>query len=354
MGAAGLVRDIVEAGLASRRLENTLRAATGSVQSAGEAYAFMRQEANRLEPDLQTAATQFGKLSAATQGTIVQGQATRDLFKAMAEALVGFGLSQEKVAGVTKALTDIVSKNTVAMEELRGQFGDRLPGALRRVAQEMGITTATLVQVVSEGQVVAEDFVPAVTRRFQTMGKEAPTAVAQAQAALAPLGNAWFELKDSIARSGVLDAIAAIAEGLASVINRFQIFEERVAKAPSMRQRQMLRELERVGQEAAQIQAQLSGEIPLPLPSQRPALERQLVAMQEQARKLAEELGRVNGEIGRLREAEKITPDQGIDPKKLAEGAAIAAERARAEQGALQVSLQRQQELVRASFICRA
>jgi tape measure domain-containing protein len=272
----------------------------------------------------------------------------------MAEALVGFGLSQEKVAGVTKALTDIVSKNTVAMEELRGQFGDRLPGALRRVAQEMGITTATLVQVVSEGQVVAEDFVPAVTRRFQTMGKEAPTAVAQAQAALAPLGNAWFELKDSIARSGVLDAIAAIAEGLASVINRFQIFEERVAKAPSMRQRQMLRELERVDQEAAQIQAQLSGEIPLPLPSQRPALERQLVAMQEQARKLAEELGRVNGEIGRLREAEKITPDQGIDPKKLAEGAAIAAERARAEQGALQVSLQRQQELVRASFICRA
>jgi hypothetical protein len=57
MGAAGLVRDIVEAGLASQRLENTLRAATGSVQSAGEAYAFMRQEANRLEPDLQTAAT---------------------------------------------------------------------------------------------------------------------------------------------------------------------------------------------------------------------------------------------------------------------------------------------------------
>ena len=42
------------------------------------------------------------------------------------------GLSADQTSGVLLALQQMISKGTVQAEELRGQLGERLPGALPR------------------------------------------------------------------------------------------------------------------------------------------------------------------------------------------------------------------------------
>ena len=216
----GFAKELVEAGIAQQSFMLSLKAATGSSLAAGEAYTFVRTQANALGLDLQTAVKGFASLTAATQGTAIQGQQTRDLFVALSQASRVLGLSTTDLQGVITALTQIVGKGVVSMEELRQQLGERLPSVLRLTAEEMGVTVASMVKMVETGNLLAVDFIPAITRALQTMGQEAPTAAGNAQAALARLGNAFFELKVSIANSGVLEAVAAIAERIASALNQ--------------------------------------------------------------------------------------------------------------------------------------
>jgi tape measure domain-containing protein len=70
------------------------------------------------------------------------------------------GLSAEDTEGIFLALGQMISKGTVQAEELRGQLGERLPGAFNLAAQAMGVTTAQLDKMLQNGQVVAKDFLP--------------------------------------------------------------------------------------------------------------------------------------------------------------------------------------------------
>jgi len=42
----------------------------------------------------------------------------------------------------------MASKGVVSMEELRGQLGEALPGALQAAASGMGVTTVDLIKLV--------------------------------------------------------------------------------------------------------------------------------------------------------------------------------------------------------------
>ena len=53
-----------------------------------------------------------------------------------------------------------MSKGTVQAEELRGQLGERLPGAFNLAAQAMGVTTQELNKMLDNGEVLAIDLLP--------------------------------------------------------------------------------------------------------------------------------------------------------------------------------------------------
>src|SRR5690554_5387551 len=109
LGAGLLVRNIVGATTTLERINNTLRVGAGSAEGAARAYAFVRDEAQRLGLDLRTAAEQFGSLSAAARGTALQGEATREIFSAVAEAMTALGRSAEQTGGAITAIEQIIS-----------------------------------------------------------------------------------------------------------------------------------------------------------------------------------------------------------------------------------------------------
>ena len=146
------IADSVQAAINADSLARSMRAVTGDAGDAAKAMEFVSSEADRLGIGLATSEQAFVKLVAATRGTSLEGAATRDIFSGIAEAARAMGLSVEAQRGALTAIEQIISKGTVSAEELRGQLGERLPGAFRIAARAAGVTTAELGKMPPEGR----------------------------------------------------------------------------------------------------------------------------------------------------------------------------------------------------------
>lgn len=220
IGGAALARDAAQAGLALDRMQRALLAATGSSAGAADGMAFVRAEAQRLGLDLESAGQQFASLSAAARGTALEGQGARDIFSAVAEASTVMGLSADQAGGALLAIQQIISKGTVSAEELRGQLGERLPGAFQIAARAVGVTTSELGKMLQQGQVVADTFLPAFAAELRrTFGGALPDATRSAQANLNRFRTAVFEAQAAFANSGFLDGVTDGLNGFSAALN---------------------------------------------------------------------------------------------------------------------------------------
>lgn len=195
LGIGLMAREVVRATTELNRIQNTLQVATGSTEAAGEALAFVRAEAERLGLSLAPSAAQFARLSAAARGTALEGEAAREIFTAVAEASTAIGLTADQTAGALNALEQIISKGTVSAEELRGQLGERLPGAFQIAARAMGVTTSELNDLLVAGDLTAEDLLPRLAAELRaTFGPQAAAAAGNLQGNLNRLQTAVFDL----------------------------------------------------------------------------------------------------------------------------------------------------------------
>jgi lambda family phage tail tape measure protein len=133
---------------------------------------FVREEANKLGLGIMEATNAFGKLSAATEGTKLQGEKTKEIFTALAAVNSQLGGSNADLAGMMNAVTQMASKGVVQLEELRGQLGDRLPGAVNLAALAMNRTTGELMNMISNGELLASDFLPKLSKVLYTSSED--------------------------------------------------------------------------------------------------------------------------------------------------------------------------------------
>jgi len=216
-GAAVGVKGIIQAGVEMERIELTLRAVTGSSRAAGQEFEFVSHEADRLGLNLQRTAKDYAQLMAASKGTKLEGQATRDIFVAVSEASAVLGLSAADNEGILRSLNQMMSKGTVQAEELRGQLGDRLPGAFNIAAKAMGVSTAELGKMMEQGRVISEDFLPKFAAEIKkTYGDQVPAAMDSSRASFERMNTSIFNMKAALAKSGLMEAAGNIGEGAAA------------------------------------------------------------------------------------------------------------------------------------------
>lgn len=199
-------------------LGKSLDFVSGSAAAGAANMAFVRQEAERIGIPLQQAAEGFTRISAAARGTALEGNATRQVFTAVSQAARVFNLSSEETSGALLALEQIISKGKVSAEELRGQLGERLPGAFQIAARAMGMTTGELDELLQKGLVPASDFIPRFAKQLEaeTSGGLAG-ALATAGAKGVDLSNALIDLKKNFGdalQPAFTATLGAIAEGL--------------------------------------------------------------------------------------------------------------------------------------------
>lgn len=214
--AMQLLRDSINTGVQFDSLKTQFEFANGGdIRRAAEEMGFASRLSNQLGLELIGTSKAYAKLQAAAKGTSLEGESTRDIFQAVASAGAVMGLSADEQAGALLAISQMMSKGVVASEELKGQLGERLPGAFQTAARAMGVTTAELQKMLEAGQVIAADFLPKFAAALQeSVNGSLPAAEASARAQLQRLENAFTEFKLRIANSGLLDKVAEQLERL--------------------------------------------------------------------------------------------------------------------------------------------
>jgi tape measure domain-containing protein len=159
-----IIRYTGEAVVEMDRLERSMKAVTGSTVASEDAITFLRTETQRLGLSFRDNVKAFGQLMAAAKGTNISYQQVKEVFLGVAEASTAMQLNAEQNKLALYALQQMISKGVVTMEELRRQLGDQIPGAFQIASRAMNTTTADLIQMVSTGELLAEDFVPRFAR----------------------------------------------------------------------------------------------------------------------------------------------------------------------------------------------
>jgi len=198
-----LAREFVRVNVELENSERTFRAVTGSVAAASREMEYARGVANRLGIEQISTAKSYADLLASTKNTAAEGAATRAVFESVSHAMSVAGKSAADTQGALNALSQMASKGVVQMEELRGQLGDRLPGALDAVAKGLGITQAQLIKLVDSGRMTAEELFPALAAGLDKLYQSTGKAGEQADTA----SQSWARLQNS-----VTDTLKVIAD----------------------------------------------------------------------------------------------------------------------------------------------
>lgn len=245
-GAVEAVRGIAQATIQFQQFSNTLQVGTGSAKGAADALEFVRNESQRLGLDLASSAEQFAKLSAAARGTALEGKATRDIFTSVAQASTAMGLSAEQTSGALLAIQQMISKGNVSAEELRGQLGERLPGAFQIAARAIGVTTQELDKMLKAGSVTAEQMLPALSAELnKTFGAQAEQAAQGLTAQMNRMNTAIFDLKIAIGESGLINWLSSGIELATKLTNSLTgMFGGGKKLSPIQEQVNLIKELE--------------------------------------------------------------------------------------------------------------
>jgi tape measure domain-containing protein len=125
---------------------NTLNNISPSAKEAALSNQFILDIVDRYNVPLQSARDGFTKLYASMAPAGFNGEQIRDLFTGISQAAATFGMSADKVDRVNYAFAQMASKGQVMSEELKGQLGDVLPGAMAIFAEAAGFKGPDAIQ----------------------------------------------------------------------------------------------------------------------------------------------------------------------------------------------------------------
>ncbi|MEB3089989.1 tape measure protein, partial [Parvimonas sp. M20] len=162
----GVSSKVIDTTIQIQKAEKALTAITRSSAAAGVEIDFVRNVANNSGQVFTSLTDTYSRFlaSANSSGQILNE--THRQFATVSQAAGILGLSVEDTQGVFRAMEQMLSKGTVQAEELRGQLGDRLPGAFAIGAQAMGVTTQKLGDLMKKGEVLSADFLPKFTSQL--------------------------------------------------------------------------------------------------------------------------------------------------------------------------------------------
>ncbi len=92
---------------------------------------------------------------------------TNRQFEAVTKAGTVLKLTTDQMQGAFLALGQMMSKGTVQAEELRGQLGERIPGAFSIMAKALNVNERQLNKMLEQGQVLSKTALPAFAAELE-------------------------------------------------------------------------------------------------------------------------------------------------------------------------------------------
>ena len=193
---AQFANDAAVAAAQTQKMQIALKGVTGA--GFADALADIRQVVADYNVPFQDATKSFTRFAASAKASGIGAEDITASFRGLIAANKALGGSQEQANGILLAATQVFGKGKVSAEELRGQIGERLPGAVALFAESMGITTAELDKRLEQGTVSVEDFVNFTKRLLQDFDEEAQKIGGSTAEAGQRFANQLDELKRNI------------------------------------------------------------------------------------------------------------------------------------------------------------
>lgn len=221
-GGINLATGALDAYRTSQKITSQLGAVVGNdAQAIREQWDYLMATANRIGFSFQAAAPAYAKFAIAAKAFGFNMQETRFVFEKFAEAARVAGQSSAEFEGILKAVEQMLSKGTIQAEELRGQLGDRLPGAFTLAAKAAGVTTAEFTKMMEAGAVSAETVLN-IARELPNQFQGIDKATQSMAAAEARFQNAAFKFQAAIAENGFADAYTDFLNKLTALMGSDQ------------------------------------------------------------------------------------------------------------------------------------
>ena len=136
-----------------QKLEIALEAIVGDSASFQDSLQFISDTALKLNIPIDTTTKQFTQLAASVLGAGGSLEDAKTVFLGVASSIKATGGSADDVQSAIRAMTQIFGKGKVSAEELQGQLGERLAGAVVKFAEANGSSLQELQKDLRDGTV---------------------------------------------------------------------------------------------------------------------------------------------------------------------------------------------------------
>ena len=181
-----------------------LNSIAGGVNEGGVAMQELQNLANRLGLEFKGLAGEYAKFVGAAKASGIEVAKADRIFKSMSIAIAGSGASSEAAGRAMTALTQMMGKNKISAEELRGQLGEAIPQAMGIMAKSLGVTTQELDKMMADGKLLAGEVLPKFAREMENaFGADAEKLATGLNANINRLTNSWDAFLTQVGQSKV-------------------------------------------------------------------------------------------------------------------------------------------------------
>lgn len=175
---------------------------SGNARLAARDQKFLREEAQRLGLVYDDLAKKYANFAISAKAAGLGDSATKEAFSQAADIVVGMRLAAEDADGVFRAFVQIMSKSRVQAEELRGQLGDRLPGAVAAFAKANNLALSDLDEFLKKGKGNVETFLKFLQAYAATVKDSVESGSRTVFADINRLKTAYNDFLELVATSG--------------------------------------------------------------------------------------------------------------------------------------------------------
>lgn len=180
------------------KLRIALRNVTESSSEYNQALDIILRYSQELAIPQDVITKSFTQLTASVIGAGGSVKDAEVAFRGIAAGIRGTGGSIENLNAAVTATAQVFSKGKVSAEELRGQIGERLPGAFSLFAESIGKTPQQLDKALEQGQVSLLDFQKFAEKLFEEYGESAKQIASGPEAAGDRLKTSLSNLSESV------------------------------------------------------------------------------------------------------------------------------------------------------------
>tara|TARA_A100001391_G_scaffold51464_2_gene31520 strand:- start:271 stop:2319 length:2049 start_codon:yes stop_codon:yes gene_type:complete len=172
-GAASFAADSASYAAEIQKLQIALRGVTKTGADFNKGLDIISDTSKRLNVPIAASTKQFTTLSASVLGAGGTIDQAETVFVGVSEAIKATGGNAEDVQSAIRAMSQIFGKGKVSAEELQGQLGERLAGAVVKFAEANGSSLAKLQKDLRDGTVGLDQVIKFAEKLQVDFGKTA-------------------------------------------------------------------------------------------------------------------------------------------------------------------------------------